>query len=174
MEYPITFEGELTLCWETRYGTVDIDFSDEEVAQIRSVAVAGDSKATQKAISEAFPEIFDKIYQGGLNFYWYLIDLDIRLSGQWKDCARRDIYEDSLMQEDIQYNGFDPHDEKGNKLSGDDLYQHWLKWEEENLNDLNFCERSYFYQRRYDFDDVNYEEIGDVIFHLPESLISQK
>ena len=172
MKYQLTYSSNFVFCWDKRTATIEVDLSSEEVEQIKSVVKPKAEKDTWRAIEKKFPKLSSKLWDAGLDFMWYVAYLDIRLSGMWKECTERDISERHLMNEDIDYEGFNPHDNKGVLLKGQELYDAWVKWEEVHLEGLPFSERSYYYADRYDIDGVNLEDVQcNIIF--PSEITTQ-
>ena len=170
MEYNIQVIADLDITGQTREAIIPIELTEQEVANIRSVIVPGDDRKTWEQVKEQFDDIYLKINRKILPFLCYTVILDNRLSGDWR-IGNAGTKEDEFLAEDTNSNGFVPFDEKGEPLKGNQLYYAWLRWEEEQLNCLDYYERYNFYANRYHIRHLEVEEVSYVC-HFPKGILT--
>ena len=73
-----------------------------------------------------------------------------------------------FMQEDMEQRGYDPHDENGVLLEGEALLQHWMDWEEHQLDGMPYQERCDFYFDRYSVENDYATSPERIAYYFPE------
>lgn len=150
-----------------------VELSDNDVEAIRNSKIDwNNSENVMSDIGRLLPDIRHKILIGAWGVVNYAAVRDCRISGLWQDAQDNEdieVDEDELMEYDIEYRGFNPVDKDGNRLPYAKAYSLWVEWEEEQLANLSFKDRTQFYMKRYNLTEVNTEDT-DFEIEFPDSL----
>ena len=149
-----------------------VELSDKEAHDIRQKLDFKNSSDIMSDLENVLPDLHSKIFVEALSVVEYAVTRECRISGLWKDAGDfSDGYvdEDDLMEYDIKYRGFNPVNKEGKQLPYVEASRLWVEWEEEQLKDLPFDERTEFYMDRYKIPDGNIDSVNYEI-EFPEEL----
>lgn len=145
-------------CYSAYEDAIPVELSEKEFHQILKTVDTQKDLPAWAQIKKNRKKIYKKIVTAAIPFITYVENVECRQNGDTTDVCYEPIDIDALLKEDIEKNGFIPHDENGHPYIAEELLRQWIKWEVDMLKEKSYEERNDYYSNRFKlFDESSFD-----------------